>query len=214
MRAQRAYPNESLIQFLASKYFIRPMAERKAIRMLEVGCGSGANLWMMAKEGFDTYGIDSSRKGIKLARNHLKEKWGVSATLDLGSFTELPYAKSHFHAVVDVVSLQHLNLADSAIALAEIVRVLKPDGAFFSYRLSDHSVMYETGRRIDSATLENISDTRMPLANNGPISFWPPVMAREMYSKVGLAVESVERISRTYANGMFVEYLSLVGLKK
>jgi SAM-dependent methyltransferase len=213
MRSQRTYPNESLIRFLASRYFDRSVEERQAIRALEVGCGSGANLWMMAKEGFNTHGIDSSREGIALARRHLKDKWGVSASLAVGSFTDLPYADARFDLVVDVVSLQHLSLADSAVALADIARVLKPEGALFSHRLSDRSVMREAGRHVDRATLDNIADAGMPLANNGPTSFWSPALAGEMYGQVGLAVDSVERTGRTYANGMFVEYLSLVGVK-
>ena len=44
--AQRRYPNESLIQFLANRYLKLSSAEIKATRVLEVGCGSGANLWM------------------------------------------------------------------------------------------------------------------------------------------------------------------------
>jgi SAM-dependent methyltransferase len=213
MRSQRTYPNESLIQFLASRYFHRSAADRKAIRVLEVGCGSGANLWMIAKEGFDAYGIDSSREGIALAQNHLKEKWNVAADLRVGSMIELPYPDAYFDAVVDVVSLQHLCLTDSVKALTEIGRVLKPVGAFFSYRLSDHSVMCAAGARIDSATLADISDPSMPLAGNGPTSFWSPVLARQMYCRAGLAIDSVERVGRTYANGMFVEYLNVVGAK-
>ena len=143
LSAQRRYPNESLIQFLASRYFRLSELERKLTRILEVGCGSGANLWMMAKEGFDTHGMDSSIKSLELACNHLAEKWGVEAGLREGSFTKLPYEQSYFDVLVDVVSLQHINLEDSRLALQEICRVLKPDGVFFSYRLSDHSVMYE-----------------------------------------------------------------------
>lgn len=214
MRSQRMYPNEALIQFLASRYFSRPLAERRAIRVLEVGCGSGANLWMMCKEGFDTVGLDSSPEGIELARAHLRDKWGVTAQLDVGSFTAMPYGDALFDSVVDVVSLEVLSLADSGIALAEIARVLKPGGTVFSYRLSDHSTMFEgNDARIDSATLANISDDRMPLANNGPLSFWSPALTRQMYERAGLLVDSVERVGRTYPNGMFVEYLKIAGSK-
>lgn len=215
MRSQRMYPNEGLIQFLASRYFSIPIEERKSIRVLEVGCGSGANLWMMCKEGFDTYGLDSSPEGLELARAHLREKWGVDANLATGSFTELPYADAHFDVVVDVVSLEVLTLKDSTVALKEIARVLKSGGALFSYRLSDHSMMFESrDERIDSATLANVSDPTMPLSNNGPLSFWSPALTRQMYDQAGLAVDSIERVGRTYANGTFVEYLKISGTKK
>jgi ubiquinone/menaquinone biosynthesis C-methylase UbiE len=215
MRSQRSYPNESLIQFVAGNYFKMPLADRKNIRILELGCGSGANLWMLSKEGFDSYGIDSSQAGIELAAQHLRVKWGVEADLQKGSFTQLPYSNDFFDAVIDVVSLQHLNLNDSHLALQEVYRVLKQDGAFFSYRLSDHSVMYEHsgGGRIDAATVDNIADTTQPLANNGPVGFWSPTLTHLMYQKASLGVDAIERIGRTYSSGSYVEYLAIVGAK-
>jgi ubiquinone/menaquinone biosynthesis C-methylase UbiE len=212
MSSQRTYPNESLIQFLASRYFSKPANERGAIRVLEVGCGSGSNLWMMAKEGFETHGVDSSAEALKLAENHLRGKWGVAANLKRGSFMELPYEPAYFDAVVDVVSLQGLNLDDCALVLREVGRVLRPSGAFFSYRLSDRSSISNAGLRMDRATLENITDESLPLANNGPLSFWSPELARDMYDRAGFSLQSVERVGRTYANGAFVEYLKLVGV--
>lgn len=189
LSAQRRYPNESLIQFLASRYFKLTMSDRKSIRLLEVGCGSGANLWMMAKEGFDTHGMDSSAKGLDLARQYLGDQWGVTADLRHGSFTELPYEDNYFDAVVDVVSLQHLNLKDSRLALSEIARALKPGGVFFSYRLSNASVMYQSsgGNWLDAVTVDNIADPSMPLFNNGPTSFWSSDIARGIYLEIGLA---------------------------
>ncbi|MEO8017096.1 MAG: class I SAM-dependent methyltransferase [Pseudomonadota bacterium] len=214
MRSQRMYPNEALIQFLAARYFGLPLEQRAAIRILEVGCGSGANLWMMRKEGFETHGIDSSAEGLELARVHLRDKWQVSADLKTGSFTALPYANEQFDAVVDVVSLEVLALNDSRVALREIARCLKPGGAFFSYRLSDHSTMFEgPDARIDSATLANIADQSMPLSNNGPLSFWSPALTRELYSAAQLDVESIERVGRTYTSGVFVEYLKIVATR-
>lgn len=216
LSAQRRYPNESLIQFLASRYFKLAISDRKSIRLLEVGCGSGANLWMVAKEGFATYGMDSSAKGLDLAREHLGEKWGVTADLRQGSFLELPYENDYFDAVVDVVSLQHLNLKDSRLALSEIARVLKPGGAFFSYRLSDASVMYQSsgGNWIDAVTVDNIADPSMPLCNNGPTSFWSSGLARAIYLEIGLDLLSVERQGRTYENGAkYVEYLVITSVK-
>ncbi|MFA5824695.1 MAG: class I SAM-dependent methyltransferase [Gallionellaceae bacterium] len=215
MRSQRSYPNESLIQFIASNYFSLPLADRKKIRILEVGCGSGANLWMLSKEGFDTYGIDSSQAGIELAAQHLGVKWNVEADMQQASFTSLPYSDAFFDVVVDVVSLQHLNLEDSCVALQEIRRVLRQGGKFFSYRLSDHSVMYEhsAGGWVDAATVDNIADITLPLANNGPITFWSPSLARLMYAKANIAVEEIDRVGRTYSTGSYVEYLAIAGSK-
>ena len=216
VRAQRSYPNESMIQFVASNWFSLEFERRRSIRILEVGCGSGANLWMLAKEGFSVFGLDSSEAGLEIARAHLQDKWGVQANLECGSVTTLPYESSFFDAIIDVVTLQHLNLQDSASALAEIRRVLKPAGLFFSYRISDASSAFlnSGGEFVDAVTVDNVTNTDMPLHGNGPMSFWGASLARKMYLEQGLTVESLERVSRTYGSGTTcVEYL-LIAAKK
>lgn len=215
-RAQRSYPNESMIQFVASNWFALEFEQRKTIRILEVGCGSGANLWMLAKEGFSVFGLDSSEAGLEIARVHLQGKWGVQANLECGSVTALPYEAGFFDAVIDVVTLQHLNLQDCASALSEIHRVLKPEGAFFSYRISDASSAFlnSGGKFVDAVTVDNVANTQMPLHNNGPMSFWGASLARKMYQQQGLVIESLERVSRSYGNGTScVEYLVISARK-
>ena len=208
VRAQRSYPNESMIQFVASNWFSLEFERRRSIRILEVGCGSGANLCMLDKEVFEA--------GLEIARAHLQDKWGVQANLECGSVTTLPYESSFFDAIIDVVTLQHLNLQDSASALAEIRRVLKPAGLFFSYRISDASSAFlnSGGEFVDAVTVDNVTNTDMPLHGNGPMSFWGASLARKMYLEQGLTVESLERVSRTYGSGTTcVEYL-LIAAKK
>src|SRR3989344_8080282 len=78
--AQRRYPNEALVQFLAAHFFDLSKAARKRIKILELGCGSGANLWMLAREGFDTYGVDAAPTALSLCKKML-HSWKVSAHL-------------------------------------------------------------------------------------------------------------------------------------
>lgn len=212
MRSQRSYPNEQLIAFIAQNYFHISLNQRKNIRVLEVGCGSGANLWMLAKEGFSTYGIDSSLTALDIAKTHLAHKWGVEAILRCGSITALPYEDEFFDVVVDIVTLQHLNLIDSKAALSEIRRVLRAGGKAFSFRLSDKSIMFMNSGAdfIDAATVSNIENRQLPLSNTGPISFWSASLAREMYISAGLHIESIDSYSRTYNNGSYhVDYLGI-----
>ena len=65
--AQRKYPNEELSRFMGRNFFSLKHEERSSKKILETGCGSGGNIWMLAKEGFDTYGIDLSTEAISLA---------------------------------------------------------------------------------------------------------------------------------------------------
>ncbi len=57
------YPPEELIRFIARTFYAVP--DRKAIRILDLGCGSGAATWYVAREGFSAFGIDGSPSAIR-----------------------------------------------------------------------------------------------------------------------------------------------------
>ena len=65
---QRRYTNEELCRFMGRNFFSVSHEKRKDIKILETGCGSGANLWMITKEGFSTYGIDISQESLHLCK--------------------------------------------------------------------------------------------------------------------------------------------------
>jgi len=197
--SQRKYPNESLVAF----------ASGINGRILDLGCGSGANTWFLAKEGKEVYGIDSSPTAIKLCKKMLK-KWGVSAKLRVGKMTELPYKNDFFDYVVDVVSLQHLDITEHEKSFKEIHRVLKPSGKFFSFHLGENSVSNK-GKKIDNFTIENIA-AGMPLANNGPTCFLTTEKAKELLSN--FKDINIEKLTRTYQNQkMVIEYLIIKAIK-
>jgi len=128
--AQRLYPNEELLRFMGRRFFSIPKNKRRKIKILELGCGSGANLWMIAKEGFKCYGIDISKEGLKLCLRMLR-KYRVKAQVLVGDMRKLPYINDFFDAVIDIVSLQHLLFSEHILVYREIKRVLKPEGVFF-----------------------------------------------------------------------------------
>lgn len=97
--SQPKYPCELLVSFLAGKYFLRP--KKNKIKILELGCGNGANLYMVAKEGFSAYGIDFSENAIRLCEKKLKE-WQVSARLRIGDMRSLPYPDNFFDVIYDI----------------------------------------------------------------------------------------------------------------
>jgi len=136
-KSQREYPNESLIAFVKGNC-------SKRDRILELGCGSGANMWFLAKEGFDVYGVDFSKMGIGYCKKMLK-KWNVKASIKAGDIKKLEYDSNFFDAIVDVVSIQHLTFADHLICLKEVFRCVKDGGKFFSYHLGENSISYIHG---------------------------------------------------------------------
>lgn len=123
------YPPEELLRFLARNFYHVP--DRKSISILEVGCGPGANIWAVAREGFSAYALDGSQVAIKRAEDRCKEE-GVEVSFEVADAMHLPYQKNFFDAVFELECIYSNSYEDSKKILAEIHRVLKPGGLFFS----------------------------------------------------------------------------------
>ncbi len=136
------YPSEELIRFIARNFY--KSAKRSEIKILEVGCGTGANIWFLSKEGFSAYGIDGSEVAIQKAQTYL-QKEDLTADLIVGDAMDLPYADSYFDAVIDIECIYANSLRDTSVILEEIYRVLKNEGLFFSKTFGDEMSGKETG---------------------------------------------------------------------
>ena len=85
-RGCNRYPSEEVIGFIMRHFSKVP--DRKQVKILEIGCGQGANLSFLAREGFDAYGIDGSKTAIEKSKEMLKAD-GLNAHLQVGDFVEL-----------------------------------------------------------------------------------------------------------------------------
>jgi len=108
--------------------------KRDEISILEIGCGTGNNVWFLAEEGFKGYGIDMSSSAIEFAKRYLAQ-WGVEADLKVGDISNLPWADSSFDFVLDRGALTQINYEHIEAVLAEVLRVLKPSGKMFCFTL-------------------------------------------------------------------------------
>ena len=61
------YPWDKVVSFVY-KYYPRNKPKH-ATKVLEVGFGSGCNLWFCAREGFDCYGVEFSSIAVEHAKN-------------------------------------------------------------------------------------------------------------------------------------------------
>lgn len=212
--AQRRYPNEELLRFFGRHYFPMPREQRAAIRVLEMGCGSGANLWMMAREGFDTHGIDLSPEAIKLCERMLVH-WGATATLTAASMTACPYPDNQFDVVADVFSSYCLDETGIAPFLHEVSRLLRHGGRLFSYlpsKSSDAFLNPGPSRRIDASTLDGIRRETSPFyGNQYPFRFTSVDEYRSALEARGLRPVYSETVGRTYRDEKeYFEFLVIV----
>jgi len=95
--------------------------------VMEIGCGTGNNLWFVAREGFRASGIDCSKTAINHAIEWFKDE-GLEADLRVGDFTDLPYTDNSFDLIFDRASLSFVGKTAASRTIKEIHRVLKPGG--------------------------------------------------------------------------------------
>lgn len=217
LHAQRFYPNEELLRFMGRNYFGIPYIERSKIRILETGCGSCSNLWMIAREGYSTYGIDLSERAIKLGKLTL-EKWGVEASLSVEDMTSLGFENSFFDVIVDVFSSNCLDRQGFWLFLAEANRVLKCGGKLFLYTPSDKSQAFTNHHpaiKIDESTLNGIYREDSPFYGNPyPFRFESIKALKASLGEHGFECTSFEYITRTYKNGQEIfQHISLEAVK-
>lgn len=134
------YPPEELIRFIARNYY--KISNRKKIKILDLGCGTGAATWYIAREGFSAYGIDNSKTAIKIAKERFKNE-NLECEFKVGDFIKLDYLDNFFDCAVDVASLQHNRIENLRKVLDETFRTLKPGGKIFSMVVSKRCKLLE-----------------------------------------------------------------------
>jgi ubiquinone/menaquinone biosynthesis C-methylase UbiE len=102
---------------------------RSGQRVLDLGCGTGTLTIMIKKAHPDSevIGLDGDPQVLDIARRKAKEH-GVSIEFDQGMAYQLPYSDAYFDRVLSSMVFHHLATHDKERTLAEIYRVLKPDG--------------------------------------------------------------------------------------
>jgi len=115
--------------------------DRPGYRVLELGCGAGANIPFFTAMGMEYHAIEGSEEIVgRLWRRFPELKSGIV----VGDFTKEITAPGHFDLVVDRASLTHNTTAAIKDAIALLKARLKPGSKFigidwFSTEHSDYS---------------------------------------------------------------------------
>ncbi|MFY9985990.1 MAG: class I SAM-dependent methyltransferase [Chthoniobacterales bacterium] len=168
-------PYDCIVSFV---YRNLPAKERSKIRILEVGCGTGNNVWYLAREGFRLSGIDASPEAISYAQHRLDED-KVAADLRVADFTQLPYADNTFDLVFDRCALTNCGLSFARKAVCEVSRVLVPGGKFFINPYSSEHTSAKSGRLIDDNLTVDINGGS--LVGCGQICFYNQAQLESLF---------------------------------
>ena len=153
-RQLNRYPHHYVVSFIYSKYAKVP--NKSKVKILELGCGAGNNLWFAAREGFTVAGIDGSVSAIEFAKQRFKSE-KLNCDFKVGDFSSLPWPDNHFDLVLDRGSLTCTSKETIESALNESKRILKKGGRLFSMIYSDSHPGKKYGVCIGKNTYDNFS---------------------------------------------------------
>lgn len=166
------YPGEDLIRFAARNFYAAP--DRSRVRFLEVGFGTGTNLWFLAREGFSVCGIEGSKTAVEIARQRLDSEchgWNAApreSELMVGDMEALPWADASFNALVDSEAVYCNDFDASRRIYRELHRVARPGGKLFVRTFATGSWGDGAGKPIGRRQFVAESG---PLAGKGPSRF-------------------------------------------
>jgi SAM-dependent methyltransferase len=184
------YPSEHLIRFVARNWYAVP--DRSQVRLLDLGSGPGAGTWYMTREGFSVSAIDGSKVGIERLQARLSHE-GLHAEARVGDYGTLPWPDGTFDGVIDNASICHNRFEHCKRVVAEVRRVLKPGGRFYSASFTPNCWGFGLGTCVEPNGFRDIPEG--PIAGQLFCLFFSLEQLRELFSAFGEVI--VDRASWT-----------------
>lgn len=177
-RQANRYPWDAVVSFVY--HFAPTERDRGHVKILEMGCGAGNNLWFASREGFSVTGIDASEPAIAMAKKRFEED-GLTGEFKVADFTSLPLEDDSFDLAIDRAAITNCGYNAGAVAIGEVKRVLKPSGVFlFSPYAAGHSSQ-TTGRPGPDGVVLDISGGN--LVGVGQICFYDESQLRSTFAQ-------------------------------
>ncbi len=104
--------------------------------VLDVGCGTGEHVLMLAAAGLEAIGIDLSPRAIAKARQKAKER-GLQASFLRGNALELTKLRRQVATVLDCGLFHTFEDEERAAFAGQLAEVLRPGGIYFMMCFSD-----------------------------------------------------------------------------
>jgi SAM-dependent methyltransferase len=178
------------------------------LRILDIGCGTGANLEMLAQFG-EAVGVDVSDDALEFcASKGLKAKKGLAE--------ELPFSDESFDITTALDVVEHLD--DDIAGLKEMFRVTKKGGYSLIFvpafmwlwgvqdDISHHRIRYTRKQIVERIEKAGLKVERATYAN---WTFFAPIFAgRTLMKLTGIKPESENNVNVSALNGVFGKIFS------
>ncbi len=196
---------ETFLQSIVGSFDQDPGSE---LRILDVGCGTGANLEMLSQFG-SAEGVDVSDEALDFCR-----KKGLSVQKGLAE--SLPYPDGSFDITTALDVIEHLD--DDIAGLKEMYRVTKSGGYSLFFvpafmwlwgvqdDISNHRIRYTRRQIVERIKRASYTVERATYAN---FTFFAPVLGGRVIMKLtGIKPESENNINISAMNGLFGKIFS------
>lgn len=177
--------------------------DQSVIRILDVGCGTGANLEMLSKFGA-AEGVDVSDEALEFCRQK-------GLRVQKGLAEKLPFDDETFEITTALDVVEHLD--DDIAGLRELNRVTKSGGFALVFvpafmwlwgvqdDVSNHRIRYTRAQIVDSLRKAGFEIERATYAN---ITFFAPILAGRLLMRLtGIRPESENNVNVSALNGIF-----------
>jgi SAM-dependent methyltransferase len=180
----------------------------ESLRILDVGCGTGANLEMLSQFG-SAEGVDVSDEALEFCR-----KKGL--TVRKGLAETLPYPDEAFDVTTALDVIEHLD--DDVAGLREMRRVTKSGRYALIFvpafmwlwgvqdDISHHRIRYTRRQIVERLQTAGFVVERATYAN---FTFFAPILAGRLFMKLtGIKPESENNVNVSALNGVFGKLFS------
>lgn len=181
---------------------------RAPLRILDVGCGTGANLEMLSQFG-SAEGVDVSDEALEFCRRK-------GLVVQKGLAEKLPYADETFDITTALDVVEHLD--DDIAGLKEMHRVTKTDGYSLIFvpafmwlwgvqdDISHHRIRYTRKQIVERLEKAGYKVERATYAN---FTFFAPILGgRTLMKLTGIKPDSENNINVSALNGLFGKIFS------
>lgn len=153
-------------EILFKQHLIQQAALTDGLKILDVGCGTGSLLGMLAntKANLELHGIDIDQKALVIAEQKINQA-KKNVQFHQNPVTQLPFEDGSFDKIFCSLMFHHLTDNDKIMTLREIYRVVKPAGELHFADWGKPSSVWRRIRFLIVQLLDGFTTTKACLSN-------------------------------------------------